>query len=189
MRDHFRVFCVFRSGKQSQMKILIHVCCANCASACVERLLQQDYNVALYFANSNIDSLEEFERRRDDVRRLASRLSLALYEEPYDHDNWLTYIEGFEKEPEGGARCRKCFEYNIGKLALKARTENIECFTTTLTVSPHKKSGVIFEVGSDYKGFIEEDFKKNNGFKRSLELSSENSFYRQNYCGCEFSHR
>ncbi|OVE74628.1 hypothetical protein BVX94_00030, partial [bacterium B17] len=147
--------------------ILIHVCCANCASASIERLIEQGNEVSLYYANSNIDSLEEFERRRQDVGNLAERLKLVLYEEEYDHSEWLEYIVGLEKEPEGGARCRKCFEYNIDKLAKKAAEQNIDNFTTTLTISPHKKSSVIFEVGSDYKGFLEEDFKKNDGFKRS----------------------
>ncbi len=100
---------------------------------------------------------------------------------------WLSAVKGFENEPEKGKRCSVCFNYSLSRTALMARKLNMENFTTTLTISPHKISKVIFENGMRYSGFLPYDFKKKDGFKRSLELSKKMGLYRQNYCGCEFS--
>ena len=168
-------------------KVLLHVCCANCAAACVETLVAAEYEVALFFSNSNIDTEEEFDKRLLDARTLAMRTGLVLYEDPYLHDAWLQSIEGLEDEPEKGKRCQKCFEFNLMRVADKAGELGFPAFTTTLTVSPHKVSKVIFEIGQSLTGFLPIDFKKQDGFKRSLELSKKHDFYRQAYCGCEFA--
>lgn len=171
----------------ARKKILLHTCCANCASASIERLLKDGYEVGIYFCNSNIYPLDEFERRCDDMRRYADDNSIPIWTESYDHKNWLDYIKGFENEPEKGERCRLCFRYNLKKTALLAQKEKFDLFTTTLTISPHKISKVIFQEGARYDNFLDIDFKKKDGFKRSLELSKIYGFYRQKYCGCEFS--
>lgn len=170
-------------------KILLHVCCANCATACVESLKADGYEIALFFSNSNIDTREEFDKRAQDARKLAHHTGLTIYEDPYRHDLWLDAIKGLEKEPEKGARCRKCFEFNLARVAEKSGKLGFPSFTTTLTVSPHKISRVIFEIGQYFKGFCDIDFKKKDGFKRSLEQSRKLGLYRQDYCGCEFSKR
>lgn len=170
-------------------KILLHVCCAPCAGACAERLLTENREPTLYFSNSNLNSKAEFEKRLSYVEKLAGIYDLALEKDAYRHENWLEHVRGLEDEPEKGLRCTKCFDWSFGRTARKAAKLGIKSFTTSLTVSPHKISSVIFETGRNYDGFEEWDFKKRNGFSRSLELSSMYDFYRQKYCGCEFSMR
>ena len=106
----------------------------------------------------------------------------------------MVYIHGLENEPEKGARCNKCFEYRLDRAAQKAMESGIKYFTTTLTVSPHKVSKNVFEAGNNAAQkygikFLAVDFKKNNGFLKTMQLAKENDFYRQQYCGCEFSIR
>ncbi|MBN2298092.1 MAG: epoxyqueuosine reductase QueH [Deltaproteobacteria bacterium] len=170
-------------------KILLHTCCASCATYPVELLLSQNNEIILFFSNSNIFPETEYEKRLQSARHLSRELHLELIEDTYDHLSWLEHIKGLENEPERGRRCIKCFEYNLRRTALSAENLSIPCFTTTLTVSRHKPSRVIFEVGSHFPGFEPVDFKKNNGFSRSIELSRQYNLYRQNYCGCEFSMR
>lgn len=170
-------------------KILLHVCCAPCATACVERLLANDRDVSLYFSNSNMNSKMEFEKRLAYVEKIAGVFDVGLEIDPYRHDDWLEYVRGLENEAEKGLRCTKCFEWSLQRTAQKATDVGIECFATSLTLSPHKNSGVIFEAGNQHPGFEALDFKKENGFLRSRELSEKFDLYRQNYCGCEFSIR
>ncbi len=170
-------------------RVLLHVCCANCAAGCLERLAEEGYTVELLYANSNILNEEEFEKRKQDAVRLAEENDLILHELPYDHEDWLREIRGLESEPEQGERCLKCFAYNLQRTAEKAASLDIPFFTTTLTVSPHKRSPDIFRIGEELEGFLPLDFKKKDGFKKSLELSKRYGFYRQTFCGCEFSLR
>jgi len=170
-------------------KILLHVCCAPCATACVERLLADDRDVSLYFSNSNINSKMEFEKRLSYVEKIAGIFDVGLEIDPYQHDDWLEHVRGLENEAEKGLRCVKCFDWSLRRTAQKAAEVGIENFATSLTVSPHKISRIIFEAGNQHPGFEPWDFKKGNGFLRSRELSDEFDLYRQNYCGCEFSIR
>ncbi len=171
----------------SKQKILLHICCAPCGSASVERLLQEDKEITLFFSNSNINSHGEFEKRLDSVKYLAKFYRLRCFADDYNHGEWLSAIRGFEGEPEKGGRCGLCFNHSLTKTAIMARKLQIQNFTTTLTISPHKVSRVIFEQGMKHPGFLPYDFKKKDGFKRSIELSKELGLYRQGYCGCEFS--
>lgn len=170
-------------------KILVHICCAPCATASVERVLLEGQEPVLFFCNSNIWPEEEHEKRLAAARILAEKLDVVIEEDQYDHAAWLEKIAGLEEEPEKGARCSKCFEYSLARTAEMAERLGIPKFCTTLTVSPHKVSRVIFEIGATFNGFEPIDFKKKNGFMRSLELSKEMDLYRQGYCGCEFSIR
>jgi len=168
-------------------KILLHVCCAPCATACVERLLADDRDVSLYFSNSNINSKVEFEKRLSYVEKIAGIFDVGLEIDAYCHDDWLEHVRGLENEAEKGLRCVKCFAWSLRRTAEKAVETGIENFATSLTVSPHKNSRIIFEAANQYPGFESWDFKKGNGFRRSRELSDKFGLYRQNYCGCEFS--
>ena len=170
-------------------KILLHACCGPCAAASVERLLENGREVVLYFSNSNINSREEFDKRLEAADKLAKHFNVKLEVDPYDHDAWLEYIWGLESEPEKGRRCVKCFDWSLGRASLKASELGIDNFATTLTVSPHKISQLIFEAGEKYQGFEAWDFKKKDGFRRTMQLSRELGLYCQNYCGCEFSIR
>ncbi|MGE4564539.1 MAG: epoxyqueuosine reductase QueH [Victivallaceae bacterium] len=168
--------------------LLLHTCCAVCAAGCVEGLLAEKREIRLYFSNSNLDTAEEFERRLASVRELAAIYRLELEVDPYRHPDWLEAVAGLEREPEKGARCKLCFSRALGRTASRAEALGAT-FATTLTVSPHKRSATIFEAGSAWPHFEPLDFKKHNGFGRSLALTAEYGFYRQQYCGCEFSKR
>ena len=177
------------------MNVVLHSCCGPCASACVPRLKEGGHSVTMLFANSNIDTREEFERRRDAAERLAGAEGVPFRALPYDHDDWLRNVaNGLEDEPEKGARCARCFRYNLSKAAEFAAENGMDAFTTSLTVSPHKVSKMVFAAGAAAAeaggaAFLEEDFKKREGFKVSVRRASELGLYRQSYCGCEFSKR
>ena len=172
------------------MKVLLHTCCACCSTEVIERLKGNE--IILFFSNSNIFPKEEFEKRFGNAEKISKIYNLRLIKDKYNHSEWLGFIKGLEEEPEGGKRCWKCFEFNLRKTAEKAKKLGFENFTTTLTISPHKNSKKIFEIGNkigkEYGlNFLEIDFKKKEGFKHSIELSKKYELYRQNYCGCEFS--
>lgn len=169
--------------------ILLHICCAPCGGPCVERLLAAGCRVELYYSNSNIDTPEEFDKRLHWVRVLAEHYGVKLHVDEYDHEDWLSRTGRLAGEPEGGSRCRVCFSRVLGRTREMMERLGLEGFTTTLSVSPHKSSSVIFECGGKFPGFEAVDFKKLNGFARSVEIARELGFYRQKYCGCEFGRR
>lgn len=172
---------------EDESKALLHTCCAPCASACIPRLRAQGFKVVLFFANSNIDTREEFERRRAEVEKLAAIDGVEAVFDAYDHADWLKRVAaGFEDAPEKGERCARCFRYNLARTEAYARAHGFAAFTTTLTVSPHKVSAIIF-ASSDAPEFLKEDFKKQDGFLKSVRRAEELGLYRQAYCGCEFS--
>ena len=175
------------------MRVLLHACCGPCASGAVPRLKEEGHEATLFFANSNIDTKEEYSRRLDAARRLAEADGIRLVALDYDHEEWLKEVaEGYEFEREKGARCARCFKYNLRKTAEAAKEGGYDAWTTTLTISPHKVSKMVFDAGdavSDLDGpvFLKEDFKKREGFKVSLRRAAALGLYRQAYCGCEFS--
>ena len=166
--------------------MILHICCAPCGGGCVERLEEQKDKPLLFYSNSNLNTLSEFERRLESVKELARIRNVELVVDPYDHQSWLEAVKGFENEPEQGERCRRCFRFSLSRTALFAAGRR---FSTTLTVSPRKRSKVIFETGSEWENFVPEDYKKRDGYRRSCEIAKQAGFYRQNYCGCEFSLR
>jgi len=168
--------------------ILLHVCCGPCASHCLS-VLQADYKVTLFFSNSNIWPREEYDKRLASARKLAALCGVPLVEDKYDHDAWLALVDGLEAEPEGGGRCELCFAFNLGRAARYAGEHGFDLFTTSLTVSPHKSSPVIFKAGEAEGAFLKADFKKKDGFRQSVEFSKAYDLYRQDYCGCEFSRK
>lgn len=180
---------LWRYFKSIMKKILLHCCCAPCASSCIERLQQEGYEeVILFFSNCNIAPKAEYDLRLAALRQLAEICHLTCLEDGYDHEAWRRHIAGFENEPERGARCPRCFDFSFARASAKARELGIP-FTSSLTVSPHKNSKLLFEVGSRYDNYEPHDFKKKDGFKRSRELVKLYGLYSQSYCGCEFSLR
>lgn len=171
----------------SMTPVLLHCCCGPCSTASIERLLSEGYEPVLYFCNSNIFPREENEKRWGELLKVAALHNLKTIRGEYDHQAWLDFIHGLEDCPEHGDRCLKCFEFNLSQAAEEAQRLGIGLFTTTLTVSRFKKSQSIFAVGEAWPGFLKIDFKKKNGFARSVQLSKEMGLYRQEYCGCEFS--
>ena len=174
-------------AKNGAGRTLLHTCCGPCASACVPALKEMGREVTMLFANSNIDTKEEFDKRLREAEKLAAVDGVKIVALPYDHEEWLREVAaGYEHEPEKGARCARCFRYNLTKAAEYAKAHGFDEFTTSLTVSPHKVSPVIF-AASDDPAFLKMDFKKKEGFKLSVKRTKELGLYRQSYCGCEFS--
>ena len=174
-------------------EILLHACCAVCMAYPIE-LLKENYNPVVFFCNQNIYPEAEYIRRRDELIKYCEQQGYKYFIDDYEPEKWYAYIKGLEKEPEKGKRCNKCFEYRLLKSAQKAKDLGIKTFTTTLSVSPHKVSKNVFEAGQNAAQqygltFLEQDFKKQNGFLKTMEIAKKNDFYRQQYCGCEFSIR
>ncbi|MDD2296512.1 MAG: epoxyqueuosine reductase QueH [Sphaerochaetaceae bacterium] len=168
-------------------QLLLHCCCGPCSTSSIERLREEGYEPILFFGNSNIFPPEEAEKRFKALRVVADHFALKIIHQPYNHTSWLHAIKGHEQDPEQGQRCAICFAYNLAEAAQEAKRLGIPYFTTTLTVSPHKNSPLIFKVGKHWDNFVALNFKKKGGFQRSLELSRMLNLYRQDYCGCEFS--
>ncbi|MFH0774410.1 MAG: epoxyqueuosine reductase QueH [bacterium] len=165
--------------------ILLHICCGVCAGSIVERLREDGFEPVGFFYNPNIHPEEEYHRRLEATKILSSALGFSLIEGDYENKGWLELTRGFEKEPEGGKRCGICFRMRLEKTFQKSKELKIP-FTTTLTVSPQKDSHLINKIGTGFDSFRGYDFKKKDGFKRSLELSKRYNLYRQNYCGCVY---
>lgn len=172
----------------NRKKLLLHVCCGPCAAGAIKHL-EQEFEPTLFFSNSNIFPEREYIKRLENAKKLAHILRLPLIDDYYDHNTWRRYIHGYEHSTEGGERCRLCFEFNLKRTAAYAVANHFDHLATTLTISPHKRSETIFEVGRQFKGFLPFNFKKQDGFKESIMFSKQHELYRQNYCGCEFSIR
>ncbi|MEK7376742.1 MAG: epoxyqueuosine reductase QueH [Candidatus Margulisiibacteriota bacterium] len=170
-------------------KALLHICCGVCASWPVEKLRFDGYEVEGFFYNPNIQPEDEYLKRLDVAKEVSKLLNFNLVEGKYDPDAWLLKVKGLENEPEGGPRCAVCFQMRLEETAQKARELNIPVFTSTLTVSPHKDAKGIAQQGrrAGGEGFLEYDFKKQDGFKKTHDFAKQNGIYCQNYCGCEFS--
>ena len=170
-------------------RILLHICCAVCASSVVERLKDEDWEVEGFFYNPNIHPQAEYQKRLQETKRLAREYQFPLLVGDYEKEGWFELTKGLEEEKEGGKRCPICFQMRLERTKELAQEKGYDKFTTTLSVSPHKNSSLINEIGVKIGGdlFLEADFKKKDGFKRAIELAKKYSLYHQNYCGCVFS--
>ena len=177
----------------TKKKLLLHICCAPDQTVAVERTLDE-YDVTGFFSNSCIEPDGEYRRRLDNSKYLAEIQDIEILEDEYFPNSFLDIARGMEKQPERGKRCRKCIEYRMRRTAEKAKQAGFDIFATTLTVSPHKDADHINMYGEDLAWefdieYLPANFKKLDGFKRSVELSKKLGVYRQNYCGCRFSLR
>lgn len=175
--------------------LLLHSCCAPCSSYVIE-YLSPYFNITILYYNPNISPIEEYEKRKQEqiklIKELPTKNKVNILDCDYDNDLYEKTIKGLEKEPERGSRCTKCFCLRLEKTAITAKKNNFDYFGTTLTVSPYKNSKLLNEIGLSLQKkynikYLYSDFKKNNGYKRSIELSKEYNLYRQNYCGCIYS--
>ena len=170
--------------------ILLHSCCGPCSSAVLERI--KDYfDITVVYYNPNIFPQEEYIHRKNEQIRLLEILKIKFLDCDYDHNDFLCCIKGLEDEPEGGARCPVCFRLRLEKTAKLAQGK-FDYFGTTLSVSPHKDVYLINQIGKSLEEkygvkFLYADFKKENGFLKSINLSKKYELYRQDYCGCEYS--
>ena len=173
--------------------ILLHCCCAPCASYVLECILPH-YNVSVLFYNPNIEPHAEYIKRKEELAKLLQKATLTSIvrslECEYDNAAFENAALSLRNEPEGGERCRLCFELRLSETARRAKAGKFDIFTTTLSVSPHKNAKLLNEIGkkaaSDYcVEYLQADFKKKDGYKRSVELSKQYILYRQEYCGCQ----
>lgn len=178
-------------------RLLLHSCCAPCSSYVME-YLSQYFQITIFFYNPNIYPPEEYELRVREEKRLIHEMPFVhpvqMVEGPYDPDHFFQEIKGLEKEPEGGKRCEHCYRLRLYEAGLAARQGGYDFFTTTLTISPLKSASKLNEIGQEIGRelgveYLCSDFKKKDGYKRSLKLSEEYGLYRQNYCGCIYSKR
>lgn len=176
-------------------KLLLHSCCAPCSSYVLEYLSQYFYITILYF-NPNIYPENEYYKRVEEQERLINSLNTVypvnLVKGEYEPKRFYEICKGLENEKEGGKRCEKCFNLRLTEAAVYAVKLRCDYFTTTLTISPLKNAFVINQIGEEISQkygikYLPSDFKKKNGYKRSIELSKEYNLYRQDYCGCVFS--
>ncbi|MBN7572520.1 hypothetical protein C1H57_01335 [Clostridium sp. 2-1] len=175
--------------------LLLHSCCAPCSSYVLE-YLSQYFKITIFFYNPNIYPMEEYTRRVAEQKGLISEMKvkneIRFIEGKYDTESFYKVTKGLEEEKEGGVRCFNCYELRLNEAAIMAKEKGYDYFTTTLSISPHKNSAKLNEIGkklSEKYGvkYLYSDFKKKEGYKRSIELSKQYKLYRQDYCGCVFS--
>lgn len=173
----------------SRPKLLIHACCAPCSSEVLNEL-KEYFEITVYYYNPNIYPLEEYEKRYDEFSKLPYEYDLIKGE--YDESIYDKAVEGLENLGEFSTRCYKCFEFRLEESARYAKENGYDYFTTTLSISPYKKSTWINEIGNRLAlkyniNYLYSDFKKKEGYKKSIELSKKYNLYRQHYCGCKYS--
>lgn len=178
--------------------ILLHGCCAPCSSYCLE-YLSEYFNVTVYFYNPNISNDAEYNKRADELKWLIENMNytneVKYIDGDYEPDNFYEIAKGYEHCKEGSERCFRCYRLRLENTAkLATDIGGFDYFCTTLSISPLKNASKINEIGYELAhkyniNWLPSDFKKKNGYKRSVELSSEYNLYRQNYCGCVYSMR
>ena len=177
-------------------KLLLHSCCAPCSSATLERLYPY-FDITIFYYNPNIYPPEEFNHRKEEQSRLLQEMKeleqkVGIVAPEFNDKEFYDAVKGLEHEPEGGKRCIECFKLRLEKTARYAKENGFDFFTTTLSISPHKNAENLNKIGEEMSlkydvSYLFSDFKKKNGYKRSIELSEEYGLYRQNYCGCVYS--
>lgn len=177
--------------------ILLHSCCAPCSSHVID-VLSKHFNITILYYNPNIEPYEEYLKRKEEEIRFIKEYNntnrLDIIDCDYDNEKYHELVKGLEDCKEGGNRCFKCYRMRLEYTAIKAKELNYDYFGTTLTVSPYKNSQKLNEIGEELEKkynikYLYSDFKKNNGYKHSIEMSKEYNLYRQNYCGCIYSQR
>lgn len=175
-------------------KILLHACCAICSGYPISLLKDMGYSVVVYFYNPNIYPLEEYEKRLEAQRILCSHFECELIVGEYEPDVYYNFVKGLENEPEKGLRCDKCFELRLRKSAELAKSLGIDEFTTSMVISPHKDYEKLTNIGQNIAQdlglkYFSQNFRKQDGFLRTNQISKSLNLYRQNYCGCKFSRK
>lgn len=180
---------------KEKKSLLLQSCCAPCSSAVLERL-GQSFDITIFYYNPNISSKEEYQKRYEEQVRFLKMIdpdgAIKVIDGGYEKEVFDDAIKGLEKSKEGGERCYQCYQLRLLKTAMYAKTHHFDFFGTTLTVSPYKNSQKLNEIGrileKEYQiSYLYSDFKKRDGYKRSIFLSEKYHLYRQDYCGCIYS--
>ena len=175
--------------------LLLHACCAPCSSAVLERL-GNHFKIFILYYNPNITEEVEYLKRKKEIQKFINEFKIKypinMIETHYDNKEFFNIAKGLEKEPERGKRCYKCYKLRLEETARVAKENNFDFFATTLTLSPYKNTQWLNEIGKELEekyhvNYLYSDFKKKNGYKRSIELSKTYNLYRQDYCGCIYS--
>lgn len=186
-----------KETKTNAKRLLLHSCCAPCSSYVME-YLSNYFEITVFYFNPNISPEEEYRYRAEEEKRLIASMPLSypvhFLEGKYEPERFFALAAGYEKMKEGGERCFRCYEMRLRETAILAKKDNFDYFTTTLTISPLKNAEKLNQIGAALSAeygvpYLFSDFKKKNGYQRSIELSREYGLYRQNYCGCVFSKR
>lgn len=171
------------------MKVALHICCAVCAAGAIERLKIDQHQVYGFFFNPNIHPEEEYLKRLQSAQKVAAEYGITLTVAEYQPDTWFKLTHSLENEPEGGRRCPVCFRMRLARTFQFMLESGCEGYTTTLTMGSNKNAVILSKIGKEVGGehYLEYDFKKKEGFKRTSELARSWGLYRQNYCGCIYS--
>ena len=177
--------------------LLLHVCCGPCSSHVLKELCEHFY-ITIYYSNSNIYPQSEYQRRFQELLYFIERFNedyhqnIQVIEDPYNHSEWMSHLYPLKEFPEGSIRCKLCYSLRMRKTFDYAKINHYDYWTTVLSISPHKNSQWINEIGDQWQRespkFLYADFKKNNGYLKSTQMTKEYNMYRQNYCGCMFSY-
>ena len=183
------------ASSQEGSTLLLHACCAPCSSAVLERL-SNFFKITIIYYNPNITEEKEYLKRltelKDFIKKIKTKYPINIIDTRYDPKEFFTIAKGLEKEKERGKRCYECYKLRLEETAKVAKKQGFDFFTTTLTLSPYKNTTWLNEIGEELSkkyqaSYLYSDFKKKNGYKRSIELSKEYNLYRQDYCGCIYS--
>lgn len=179
----------------SKKKLLLHSCCGPCSSGVLEQICDT-YDVTIFFYNPNIYPESEYLKRAENQKKyldaIKDKYNLKCVVATYKPNEFFDNVKGYEAEPEGGKRCSKCFRLRMRKTAIYAKENGYDFFTTTMSVSPHKNAKLLNEIGQEISKeigieYLTSDFKKHDGFLKSIQNSKKYNLYRQNYCGCIYS--
>ena len=194
-RNYYQEFLSItdKIDKINKPKLLLHVCCAPCSSHCLS-VLEPFFDITVFYYNPNISPIEEYQRRLNEEKKYLSLVhpNIKIVDAKYDNEKFEELSKGLEDLKEGGERCKKCYQMRLEKTGEYAKLNGFDYFTTTLTVSPYKHSATLNEIGDEVSRrggvkYLFSDFKKEDGYKHSIELSKKYNLYRQDYCGCKFS--
>ncbi len=177
--------------KPDKTNILLHTCCAPCTGYVYE-LLNASYNVTAYFYNPNISPRAEYDKRLNELKKFSELIDFKLHVGDYDIKRWTSLVKKYRFSGERSERCWLCYRIRLESSFKKAKDLEIGLITTSLSISPHKDPIMINKIGSELAAiygieFLEADFKKKDGYKKSVEISKKFGFYRQSYCGCVYS--
>lgn len=194
MISNYKDFIKFCENLNNRPKLLLHSCCGPCSSWTLE-VLTNYFDVDIYYSNDNIYPTEEFDKRLSEQKRIVNELGLdvQVFSDGINDNDYYESIKGLEDLGEHSKRCYECYKLRMRKTALKALKEGYDYFTTTLSISPHKNSDWINEIGYALENefnikYLYSNFKKAEGYKKSIEISKEHNLYRQDYCGCVYSY-
>ena len=182
------------SNLEYKPKLLLHSCCGPCSSYVITYLMDY-FDITVLYYNPNIEPVSEYEKRKNEQIRLIKELNqenVHFLDIDYDNPSFRKFVQGHESDKEGGARCHLCYELRLRKTAEIAQNKDFEFFGTTLTVSPYKNASILNQIGENLSSqynvkWLYSDFKKKDGYKKSIELSKKYNLYRQDYCGCLYS--